>query len=154
MIGSSYRHKQYAPLCWLVAATSIPAFVAAWALRGDPVGFLVIAAAGLLLLVLSASCWYLQIADDEDSLLVSFGPIPILRRRIRYDRIQAAHVSQTTVLDGWGIHWSMRGGWVWNIWGWDCVEIELEKGKVIVGTDDAENLAAFVKSRIPARPAA
>ena len=51
------------------------------------------------------------------------------------------------LLDGWGIHMSPRGGWVWNIWGRDCVVIHLERGALRVGTDDAENLAAFLKQR-------
>jgi hypothetical protein len=51
------------------------------------------------------------------------------------------------LLDGWGIHMSVRGGWVWNIWGRDCVVIHLDRSTLRVGTDDAENLTDFLKQR-------
>jgi len=37
------------------------------------------------------------------------------------------------------------------LWGRDCVVIRGEKGQMRVGTDDAENLAAFLTTKIPAR---
>ena len=52
------------------------------------------------------------------------------------------------VLKCWGIHMSPRGGWVWNIWGRDCVVIHLEIGTLRVGTDDAANLEALLRQRI------
>ena len=42
---------------------------------------------------------------------------------------------------------SLRGGWVWNIWGRDCVVIR-HSGILRVGTDDAHNLAEFLKGKI------
>jgi len=43
---------------------------------------------------------------------------------------------------------SLRGGWVWNLWGRDCVVLQLRKGILGVGTDDAENLADFLNQKI------
>jgi hypothetical protein len=51
-------------------------------------------------------------------------------------------------MDGWGIHMSIRGGWVWNLWGRDCVVIHFEKGMLRIGIDDAENLTAFLDGKI------
>jgi hypothetical protein len=36
---------------------------------------------------------------------------------------------------------------VWNVWGWDCVVI-CHNGVIRVGTNDAENLAAFLRTKI------
>jgi hypothetical protein len=35
--------------------------------------------------------------------------------------IGSVEIGRTLHLDGWGIHMSVRGGWVWNLWGRDCV---------------------------------
>ncbi len=43
---------------------------------------------------------------------------------------------------------SLRGGWVWNLWGRDCVVLQLRKSILRVGTDDAENLTAFLNQTI------
>lgn len=50
--------------------------------------------------------------------------------------------------DGWGIHMSSRGAWVWNLWGRDCVLIHLTKGVLRIGTDDAEALLAFLDRNV------
>jgi len=46
------------------------------------------------------------------------------------------------------MRWSPWGGWVWNVWGYDCVFLHLKRGKFRVGTDDAENLVEFLEGRI------
>jgi hypothetical protein len=47
---------------------------------------------------------------------------------------------------------SFRGGWVWNIWGRDCVVVHWRNGGVFqIGTDDAENLARFLAGKISQR---
>jgi hypothetical protein len=51
-------------------------------------------------------------------------------------------------LDGWGIHMSLRGGWVWNLWGRNCVVLRLRKSILRVGTDDAVNLVEFLNARL------
>jgi hypothetical protein len=50
------------------------------------------------------------------------------------------------------IHMSLRGGGVWNVWGGDCVVLRLRKGILRVGTDDAEQLADFLKARLSHSP--
>ena len=62
--------------------------------------------------------------------------------------IRAVEVGRTTILDGWGIHMSLRGGWVWNIWGRDCVVVRHQRSVTRVGTDNAQGLADFLKARM------
>ncbi len=40
------------------------------------------------------------------------GPIPLFRRSVKYEDIISVEIGRTTILDGYGIHKSLRGGWV------------------------------------------
>ncbi len=144
----TYRHTQRAPLCLIVYATSIMFLVLGWVLRNEPVIQWVFPGVGLLMLFLAASFHHLTVEDEVDRVSISFGPIPLFRREIRYDDITSVEKGKTTILDGWGIHMSFQGGWVWNIWGRDCVVLRLRNGILRVGTDDAEHLADFLTSRL------
>ena len=143
----SYHHTQRAPLCLLLYGLAITLLVLAWVLRQEPVLAWVFPITGLIVLVLAASFHHLTVADEGDHLSVSFGPLPLFRRTVRYDDIEQVEIGKTTLLDGWGIHMSLRGGWVWNLWGWDCVVLRLRNGTLRVGTDDAENLVKFLRER-------
>ena len=145
---SSYKHVQHAPLCLLLYVLAIVFLVVGLVLKTEPPIPWLFPPIGLFMLVLAASFHHLTVEDTRDRLSVSFGPIPLFRRTIRYDDIISAEIGRTTILDGWGIHMSLRGGWVWNLWGRDCVVLQLRKGILRVGTDDAENLAEFLKGMI------
>lgn len=71
---------------------------------------------------------------------------------MRYDDIEQVEVGRTMLLDGWGIHMSVRGGWVWNLWGWTCVVVRFKNGGTScgLGRDDAENLVEFLRSKVRA----
>jgi len=147
-IKSSYRHVQHAPLCLLLYILAIVFLVTGLVLKSEPPIPWLFPPIGLLMLVLAASFHHLTVEDQIDRLSIRFGPIPLFRRTIRYDDIISAEIGRTTILDGWGIHMSLRGGWVWNLWGRDCVVLQLRKGILRVGTADAENLADFVNQKI------
>ena len=67
---------------------------------------------------------------------------------MRYADIEKVEVGRTMILEGWGIHFSIRGGWVWNLWGRTCVAVHFRNGGALrIGTDDAENLAGFLEGR-------
>jgi hypothetical protein len=123
--------------------------VAAWFLRTEQSAVIAFALAGLLMLVLGASFHHLTVADEGQQLVIWFGPLPLFWRRIWYDDIREFKKDRTTILDGWGIHLSLRGGWVWNIWGRDCVLLRLRQGSLRIGTDDAEALVRFLEDRLP-----
>ena len=145
---SSYKHVQRAPLCLLVYTLAVLFLVLGWVLRNEPPIRWVFPPLGLLILVVAASFHHLTVEDKGDSLSVRFGPMPIFRRTIWYKDIVQADLGRTTLLDGWGIHLSLRGGWVWNIWGRKCVVMQLRNGILRVGTDDAEQLLAFLNVRL------
>ena len=149
-IWTTYWHRQWAPFCLILYVLAAGIFGIAWVLRLDPLALVVLSGVGILMLLLSASFHHLTVSDEGVRLLVAFGPVPLFRRNIRYDDIREVEIGRTMILDGWGIHLSFRGGWVWNIWGRDCVVLRLRRGIIRIGTDDAENLARFVQNRLTA----
>ena len=142
-----YEHTQKAPLYLVLGFVASAMLVAAiWTpelwLR------LLLLAIGAMMGLLTLCFRELTVRDAGDSLLVQFGPVPLFRRRVPYDQIESVSRGRTTLLDGWGIHLSPRGGWTWNLWGFDCVDVTLHGNrKLHLGSDDAEALAAFLEIR-------
>lgn len=146
-VATTYHHTQKAPMYLLLVSISVLLFILAWSLRQHPPVSIIMPIAGSAMLILGLSFRHLTVADEGDHLAIQFGPLPLFRRTIRYQDIRQVEAGRTTVLDGWGIHLSMQGGWVWNIWGRDCVVVH-HSGILRIGTDDAQNLAAFLKTKI------
>ncbi|WP_373653528.1 hypothetical protein [Schlesneria sp. DSM 10557] len=149
--NSRYSHQQRAPLCILLYGSACLLFILGLVLRHDPVISWTFPLTGAFVLLLAGSFHYLRVEDEGDELLIRFGPIPLFQTRLKYADIESAEVGRTLVLDGWGIHLSPRGGWVWNLWGRDCVVFRKSDGEVLrVGTDQPHELATFVNSRLHA----
>ena len=144
MTDGNYRHTQRAPLCLVIYSLTIMFFVLAVVLRHEPMVRWVFPPAGILMLVQAASFHHLTVENEGDRLSIRFGPLPLFRRSVRYEDIVHVESGRTTVLDGWGIHLSLKGGWVWNLWGRDCVVLQLRYSSLRIGTDDAEELARFL----------
>jgi len=146
---SGYSHRQSAPLCLLLYAVAGLFLVLGWVLSAAPPLHWLFPTIGVLLTVGAASFHHLTVEDRGDRLAVRFGPVPLFRRTVRYADIGSVEVGRTLFVDGWGIHYSIRGGWVWNLWGRECVVVHFRDGGTLrIGTDDAEQLAAFVRSKL------
>ncbi len=127
--------------------------VGAWIVRNEQpplLGAAILGASGVVMLILASAFQHLTVEDEGDRIAIRFGPMPLFRRTIRYEDIHDVEIGRTTILDGWGIHLSMRGGWVWNLWGRDCVIIR-HKGTLWLGTDDPQKLAQFLKDKVDRR---
>ena len=62
-------------------------------------------------------------------------------KRVSLNEIVSAEAIQTTVWNGWGIHYTARG-WLYNVSGRGAVAIKLRNGKQFcLGTDEPEELA-------------
>jgi hypothetical protein len=151
-----YDHTQTAPLHLLLVGVGIAMLIGGWLTPELVVQIILFTSSGLMLL--AACCFrHLTVSDESDWLLISFGPLPLFRRRIMYSDIETVEQGRTTILDGWGIHLSPSGGWTWNLWGFGCVDVWYKKGskvkKVRIGTDDSVGLEAFLKERSSKREA-
>ena len=147
MSEPSYHHTQKAPWFLLLFAFAALFFTVAWVARAEPVLPAILLVSGLLMAMLGYSLQHLTVSGEGDRLAICFGPLPLFKRRIRYDDIIGVEIGRTTIMDGWGIHWSPWGGWVWSLSAGKCVVIRRRRGVISVGTDDAEGLAEFLKSR-------
>ena len=143
-----YSHTQKAPLCLLIYALAVVFLALGFFVQDAPPIQWLFPPIGLLMFVLAASFHHLSVVDEGNVLAIRFGPVPLFRKTVRYAEIDRVEVGRTLLLDGWGIHMSIRGGWVWNLWGRDCVVIYLREGVLRIGSDDAENLTQEARSEI------
>jgi hypothetical protein len=142
-----YSHTQKAPLSLILCAFALACFGLAWLVSETP-GVLISGGVGLLIALLASAFHHMTVEDQGDLLAIRFGPVPLFHRTLLYADIERVEVGRTLILEGWGIHLSIRGGWVWNLWGRNCVVVHLRRGSALrIGTDDAENLAGFLKNR-------
>lgn len=144
--ASGYSHKQRGPLCLILYGAAAGALVIG-AATGQTAGLLAAGAAAAGIAALAPAFHYLRVEDEGDALAIAFGPLPLFRKTVRYADLVSAEVGRTTLLDGWGIHASPRGGWVWNLWGRDCVVLQTTRGRLCIGTDDAANLASLLQAK-------
>lgn len=145
----TYQHIQYAPLHLLSHVIAIGMIVSAWFSRHEAAWVAVLlVVVGLLMSAIAFSFRYLMVSDEGDMLALQYGPLPLFRKRIPYDQITAVEPGKSSFVDGWGIHYIPGHGWTYNLWGYDCVKLTLSDGKTQIGTDDAANLAEFLRGKI------
>ena len=69
--------------------------------------------------------------------------------RVRYADVETVEPARSNFLDGWGIHGFPGRGTIWNVHGFDCVELRLKSGRRLrLGTDDQAGLLEHLRSRI------
>ena len=135
--GGDYKHTQRGTLILVVLLGLAALFIG-----------LGLANAGVKLLwisppILLASAWLfhsltIEIADRE--LRWRFGP-GLIRKNVPLNEIISAAPVRTG--PSWGIHWSPRTGWLYNVSGFDAVAVTLRSGKrFTLGTDEPQVLAA------------
>jgi hypothetical protein len=144
--SSGYAHTQKAPLCLFIYGAGVACFVLAWAMPLIPQfpNKEFAALLGIFIASFGPMFHHLTVADKGEYLAIRFGPVPIFSRTVRYAEIESVEVGRTLLLESWGVHYSVRGGWVWNLWGRACVVVHFKKRVLRIGTDDAENLARFL----------
>jgi hypothetical protein len=146
--GPGYSHTQRAPFCLILYGTALACFGFAWmaSTTADFPGTVVAITVALVMILLAPAFHHLTVEDEGDVLAIRIGPLPLFRTALRYDDIEKVEIGRTLLLEGGGIHYSFRKGWVWKLWGRACVEVYLNNGRMLrIGTDDAENLARFLE---------
>ena len=143
-----YQHTQRGRFHWIVLAVGLLQIAAGLLITGPvPVrGLLVFV--GLILAFLASCFAHLTVHEENRHLVVRFGPLPLVRRRVRYADIRSFERARSWLVDGWGIHWVPGRGWTWNLWGRDCVELTMTSGRLRIGTDDPDGLTAHLASRL------
>ena len=137
-----YRHTQVGRL--IVYAVGIVCMFSILSLVF--VGFVlpIILVAVVLVVTLSLFAT-LTISINRDELVMHFGPLPLIRKRIRVAEIISAIPVKNPWYYGWGIHFTPYG-WLYNVSGEDAVEFLLASGKTLrIGTDEPETLAKAIR---------
>ena len=87
----------------------------------------------------------LTVQITSDTLRWSFG-IGVIRKSVLLDDIQDATIVKTRWYHGWGVKWYGRG-WLYNVDGFDAVEINLRNGRQIrIGTDEPQSLHQAIQA--------
>ena len=96
---------------------------------------------GLLALVLHFS--RLRVTVSNDRVEAAFGS-GWPRRVVELSVVTAVRAVRSPWWYGWGVR-RVPNGWMYNVWGLDAVELELESGTVFrIGTGEPDELAAVL----------
>jgi len=134
-VTDNYRHTQTGTLI-LVATLGMAFAIAVLAILVSKVFWLTV-----IFLVLVAWLFHsLTIEITDHTLGWQFGP-GWIRKSVPLAEIVSAAPVRTG--PSWGIHWSPRTGWLYNVSGFDAVAVTLRSGKKFaLGTDEPQALAA------------
>lgn len=144
-----YTHTQTSPLHWLLHSSAFATLMLGALSPLDPVGSVVILLVGGLLVFLGFCFRELTVSVDHSELSIRFGPIPLFGKRIPLSNIAQVETGHSSWIDGWGIHYVPGRGWTYNLWGFDCVEFQLNGKRFRVGTDDRDRLAQALAEKVP-----
>ena len=145
----SYQHTQRGTLM-LAALLGISVFVAGLALTTLPELWIPFP----VFLICAWLFHSLTIEIGERELRWRFGP-GLLRKQVALAEIRSATPVRTHLLEGWGIHWGRRYGWLYNVSGFAAVAVTLHNGKrFALGTDEPQALAGQLAEVIQRNPAA
>jgi hypothetical protein len=142
-----YHHTQFGT----VIVVSLLLAAVLFAGLGRMTGLTPLAVIGPALMAVFLALFYaLTIEIDATHLSFRFG-IGLIRKRIPLAEIVDAQLVRNSWIDGWGIHRTPHG-WLYNVSGWEAVEITLTSGKRLrLGTDEPQKLAQVLLAANPGR---
>lgn len=139
-----YRHTQTGYLIIVVFGAILLFIIGRIPAHGlEPRGFALLGILPVCLLLFSS----LTIEIRDGLLKWKFG-VGVIRKKVLLTDIINATPIRTTFLQGWGIH-RTRGGWLYNVSGFQAVEFQMKDGKRFkLGTDEPEELVRAVWMQI------
>lgn len=151
----NYKHTQIGYLMLVVTLAVLVLF--AWAhitALAEPPSYdsgpnFAITTIMVLILFILASFISLQVIIDEKYLQIKFG-YGIYQKRFLLDDVMSATAVKNHWYYGWGIRgWLWPKMWIYNVSGFDAVEIKLKNGKTYrIGTDEPKELEKAVLQSI------
>ena len=99
-----------------------------------------------LTLVICALLFHsLNVTVSVEWIIIRFG-VGLIRKRFTISDIEDVHIVQNRWYYGWGIKYTPHG-WLFNVSGFDAVEICLRHGrKYRIGTDEPKQLHAAIRN--------
>ncbi|WMW25629.1 hypothetical protein RE474_02590 [Methanolobus sediminis] len=111
----------------------------------EPMTFAVMVIVVLIILSFSS----LNVTIDQKYLGIKFG-YGIFRKKFSLNEIVSARTVKNHWYYGWGIRlWLWPKMWIFNVSGFDAVEIKMKNGKIYrIGTDEPEKLESAILGAI------
>lgn len=91
----------------------------------------------------------LTVIVDAKQVTAQLGP-GYIRRSVDLMDIRHARIVRSPWYYGWGLRVTTRGP-LWRVSGFDAVELSLNKGRWLIGTDDPEGLMAALRLNLEHR---
>jgi len=152
---TSYKHTQIGYLMLVVTLVVLALF--AWmyiTASAEPPSIdsganFAFSAIMVLILFILASFTTLKTSIDENYLRIKFG-YGIFTKKFTLNQIASAQVVKNYWYYGWGARiWFWPYMWIYNVSGYDAVEIIMRNGKIYrIGTDAPSELEAAIKQVI------
>lgn len=103
----------------------------------------------VLVLLILASFTTLTVMIDQEHLRIKFG-YGIYSKSFKLEEIASTKAVKNHWYFGWGIrYWIRPRMWIFNVSGFDAVEINMKNGKVFrIGTDESEALEQAIAQSI------
>ena len=139
-----YRHTQFG---WVTLGSIVGGVLLLVLLAGirELPGVSFVALPVLLIGLLFAT---MTVEVDATELRVHFTA-GVIRRRFPLSELRGFAAVRNPWYYGWGIH-KLRGGWIWNVSGFEAVELVLADGSLWrVGTDEPETLVRALAAAAP-----
>lgn len=107
--------------------------------------FAITAIMALILFILASFGW-LTVSVDEQQVAIKFG-WGIFRKKLSASEIASVAQVKNHWYYGWGIRlWFWPKTWIYNVSGFDAVEIRMKNGKIYrVGTDEPKKLETVIR---------
>ncbi|MFA5917502.1 MAG: hypothetical protein WC850_04715 [Candidatus Gracilibacteria bacterium] len=143
----NYKHTQISYLMIVVTLATLSLFARTYiTASAEPpstnsgTNFAITAIMALILFIL-ASFVSLQVIIDEKYLRIKFG-YGIYQKKFSLNDIKSAKIVKNHWYYGWGIRvWLWPKMWIYNVSGFDAVEIKLKNGKTYrIGTNEPKKL--------------
>jgi hypothetical protein len=143
----NYRHTQRAPLHYILHAFGVVILAGAWLARDEWPAVAILCFVAAVMILFGFMFADLTVRDEGDFLEIQFGPLPVFCFRIRYAEVKSVERSRSAIIDGWGIHTFPGRGTTYNLWGFDCVKLDVNGKTVRIGSDDVDQLVAFLETK-------
>ena len=140
-----YRHSQqaFAPLFIWIGFVVVAGILVPTRDWSPWIGVFVLAIT-MVMLVFSR----LTVAVNNEIIVAAFGP-GWPKHTENVADVVAAYEVRNSWIHGWGIR-KVAGGWMYNVSGYDAVELDLASGKKFrIGTDEPAVLAATIALVLP-----
>ncbi len=149
---TDYHHTQVARGNYVLSAVVLVLLVALARMIPILTAQLIIAAVCVVLAFASVMMSALTVTIADGALEFHFGA-HVWGKTLPLSDIASAAVVRNSPLYGWGIH-LYPGGWVYNVWGLDAVEVTRRNdSRFRLGSDEPGRLAAAIERAIASRGA-